>query len=75
MERLKEFINSTKLKLNYVDNKLNIVNFDEIVLLSDEKIILLKNKKTIIIKGHDLVLLKLLDSELLIGGFIKIIEL
>jgi len=75
MKRLSEFINSKKLKINYIDNKLNIVNFDEIVLLGDEKIILSKNKQTIVVKGHDLVLLKLLDCELLIGGCIKIIEL
>ncbi|MBQ8892715.1 MAG: hypothetical protein IJ068_07640 [Bacilli bacterium] len=75
MNNLREFINSKKLKINYIDNKLNIVNFDEIILLTDTKIILLKDTKTITIKGSDLSLLKLLDFEILIGGCIKIIEL
>ena len=75
MNNLREFINSKKLKINYIDNKLNIVNFDEISLLTDDKIILLKDSKIITIKGNDLSLLKLLDFEILIGGHIKIIEL
>ena len=75
MNRLREFVNSNKLKFNYIDNKLNIVNFDEIILLSEEKIILLKDNKTICIKGNNLSLLKLLDNEILINGCIKTIEL
>ena len=75
MNELREFINSKKLKINYVDNKLNIVNFDEINLLTDNKIILFKDRKTIIVKGKELTLLKLQDFEILIGGYIKTIEL
>ena len=75
MRRIKEYLNSSKLKMNYSDNKLNIVNYDEIVLLTEEKIILLKDKKQIIIKGSSLTLLKILDFEVLINGCIKTIEL
>ena len=75
MKKIKEFINSKQLRLNYIDNKLNVVNYDEIVLLTDEKIILTKDKKTIIIKGLNLTLLKLLEEEILINGSIKTIEL
>lgn len=75
MDNIREYVNSKKLKLNYIDNKLNIVNYDEIVILTDKKIVLLKDKKTINIKGNDLTLLKLLDDEVLIGGLIKTIEL
>ena len=75
MNNLKEFINSKKLQINYINNQLNIVNYDEIVIITETKIILLKDKKTITIKGDSLTLLKLLDFELLIGGNIKIIEL
>ena len=75
MRRIKEYLNSSKLKMNYSDNKLNIVNYDEIILLTEEKIILLKDKKQIIIKGSSLTLLKILDDEVLINGSIKTIEL
>ena len=75
MNELREFISSKKLKINYVDNKLNVINFDDINLLTDNKIILIKDNKTIVIKGKELLLLKLLDCEILIGGCIKTIEL
>ena len=75
MKKIKEFINSKQLRLNYIDNKLNVVNYDEIVLLTAEKIILTKDKKVIIIKGLNLTLLKLLEEEILINGSIKTIEL
>lgn len=75
MKKIKEFINSKQLRLNYIDNKLNVVNYDEIVLLTNEKIILTKDKKVIIIKGLNLTLLKLLEEEILINGSIKTIEL
>ena len=75
MRRLREYISSNDLKMHYIDNKLNIVNYDEIVLLSSQNIIILKDNKTINIKGNDLSLLKLLDSEILINGLIKSIEL
>ena len=75
MNSLREYVNSKKIKINYINNKLNVVNFDEIVILTDNKIILLKDNKDIVIKGNNLTLLKLLDNEILIGGEIKIIEL
>ena len=75
MKRIKEYINSTELKLNYQGKYLNVVNYDEIVLLTSEKIILMKDKKPVIIKGIDLTLAKLLDLEVLIKGEIKTIEL
>ncbi len=75
MNKLSEFINSKELEINYVHNKLNIVNLDNIVLLTETKIIIMKDNKIINIRGSNLSLLKLLDNEILIGGNIKIIEL
>ena len=75
MNNLREYINSKKLKMIYQNNKLNIVNYDEIVILTDSKIILLKDNKSIVITGSCLTLLKMLDFEILIGGKIKTIEI
>ena len=75
MNRLKEFIKSQELEIHYRNCKLNIVGYDKIVFIGEEKIILLKGSKTINIKGENLSLLKLLDSEILIDGLIKQIEL
>ena len=73
--KIKEYLNSTKLKMNYIDDKLNIVNYTEIILLTNDKIIIKKDNQIITIKGSDLSLLKLLESEILIQGCIKTIEL
>lgn len=75
MKRIKEFVNPTALKIIYFSNKVNILNYDEIVLLTEEKILLSKDKQIITIKGKNLVLVKVLDNEVLIKGFIKSIEL
>ena len=75
MNKLKEFIKSNNLEFHYLNNKLNIINYDKIIFLGTSKIILLKSNKTISIMGNNLSLLKLLDSEILIDGIIKEIEL
>ena len=75
MNNLREYISSKKLKMIYQNNKLNIVNYDEIVILTDSKIILSKDNKSIVITGSCLTLLKMLDFEILIGGKIKTIEI
>ncbi len=73
--KIKEFVNPKNLKITYLDNKLNILNYDEIIILLDNKIILSKNNNIITITGSNLTLLKLLDNEILIKGSIKNIEL
>ena len=75
MNKLKEFIKSNNLEFHYLNNKLNIINYDNIIFLDTDKIILLKDNKTISIIGECLSLLKLLDSEILIDGIIKEIKL
>ena len=61
---IREFINPKELKIIYFTNYINIINYDEIILLTDNKILLLKDKKTITIKGDNLLLNKLLDKEI-----------
>ena len=75
MNRLSEYINSKDLEIHYNNNRINIINLDELVLLTDNKIVILKDKKIINIKGNNLILLKLLDNEVLIGGNIKNIDI
>lgn len=75
MRRIKEYLNPSNLKMIYEKKQLNIINYDEIVILTDTKIILKKDSKIIIIKGTNLTLLKLLDDEILINGVIESINL
>ena len=75
MKKIKEYLDSNELEFNYKNKKLYIINYDEIILLTDSNIILLKDQKTISIKGTNLYFLKLLEKELLNQGIIKVIEL
>ena len=75
MKKIKEYLNPSCLELHYKNNILDVTLDDEIILLTSDKIILSKDNKQIVIKGSELTLLKLLDSEVLIKGEIKTIEL
>jgi len=75
MKKIKEFLNPSDFRMNYQNNNLNILNYDEIILLTDTKILIKKDNKIITVSGYDLTLLKLLDFEILIHGNIKTIEL
>ncbi len=75
MKKIKEYLNPNNLELHYKNSNLDVVCYDEILLLTDGKIIISKDNKEIIIKGESLSLVKLLDNEILIQGVIKTIEL
>ena len=67
-------IKDEKLKIIYYPNKINIINYTDIDLLSTEKIIISTNYKKIILEGSSLVVTKLMDKEVLISGDISKIE-
>ena len=75
---IKEIINyikDDKFKIIYVNNSLDIINYDQLLEVKDEMVTIEKENKIIIIKGNNLRIEKLLDKELLIKGLINIIEL
>lgn len=70
----KEFILENKLKIIYVDNKINIVNYKSVTGFDSNKIIIDCGTKLIIVSGTSLVISKLLLDELLISGNIEKVE-
>lgn len=75
IKRIVNYIKDNKFKINYVNNSVNVVNFDKILELTTDVITIIKENKTILIKGSDLRLTKLLENEVLITGLIKSIEM
>lgn len=74
---LKQFTNyilEKEFKINYINNKLNIVNYISVEHFDNNKIIVKSNNANIIIYGTNLVISKLLVDELLIEGIIQKIE-
>ncbi len=75
---IKEIINyikDDKFKIVYVNNSIDVINYDNIMEVKNDVITIEKEKKLILIKGEELKLDKLLDNEILIRGLIKKIEL
>ncbi|MBR3362848.1 MAG: YabP/YqfC family sporulation protein [Bacilli bacterium] len=72
---LRNYILEKDFRINYVKNKLNIVNYVAIDHFSDNKVIARYDGGTFIIKGENLIISKLLEDEVLISGIIKNIEI
>ena len=70
----KDFILENKLKIIYMNDKLNIVNYKSVTGFDSNKIIIDCDTKLIIVSGNNLVISKLLIDELLISGDIEKIE-
>ena len=75
INRLVNYIKDNNFKISYVNDSVNIVNYDKIIEIENTVITITKEDKIIFIKGSDLRLNKLLDNEVVITGNINKIEL
>lgn len=75
LRNLRTFINDNEWRINIYDEKVNVVNYDDVILLEDNRISIKYKKGMIIIKGENLSVNKLLENEMLVIGKIKSIEL
>lgn len=75
IRKIVNYIKDSNFKINYINNSVNVVNYDTILEVRDSVITLKKEDKIIHIKGEDLRLNKLLENEVLVTGLIKSIEL
>lgn len=74
-KNLRTFINDQDWHINIYDEEVNVVNYEDIILLEDNRISIKYKKGIIIIKGENLSVNKLLENEMLVTGKIKSIEL
>lgn len=71
---IRSYILDDDVKINIINNKINIVNYNDIGHFDSNKIIVKVNNGEVIIKGDDLVVSKLMNSEILITGNFNNIE-
>ena len=71
---IRSYISESDLKITIFNNKIDIVNYNDIGHFDSNKITVKVLKGEIIIKGSDLVISKLLDEEILITGNLSCIE-
>lgn len=69
-----EYVEDNKLKITIYKNKIDILNYNKIIILEDEKIVIDCKEMVISIKGKSLNINKLYDKEILISGTITSIE-
>ncbi len=75
IKKIIDYIKDNKFKINYVNNSVNVVNYDKILEVENNLITIIKEIKIILIEGKDLKLTKLMDNEVLITGIINKIEM
>ena len=71
---LRNYLDDHSWKIYIYENKINIVNYIDIIALEDNRISIKYEKGILIIKGNNLTLNKLLDQEILITGKISSLE-
>ena len=74
IKKIKNYLVDDKFTINIIDDKINIVNYTDIISIENERISVSNNDKIIVIKGKNLTLNKLLEKEILITGIINLIS-
>ncbi len=75
INNLINYVKNEEFVINLWKNKINIVNFKEIVILEEDKIVITSPDGKVTVRGDNLSINKLLDKELLITGTFNSIEL
>ena len=69
------YIKDEEFRINIYHNKINTVNYLDVISLDEDRVSIKYNEGNIVIKGEDLLVKKILDKEILIIGSIKLIEM
>ena len=72
--QIKNYILENQFKIIYEDDKVDIVNYQNMGHFDDNKVIVYYDKGIIEIKGKNLIIKKLIKDEVLIKGSIEKIE-
>lgn len=75
LRSINRFINDKRFYININNEYINIVNFENIVILEENKVVVIGGLKKFSIKGSNISINKLLDDELLISGNFSSIEI
>ena len=75
IDKLDRYLNENEFKLILDNNRLNIVNYEEIIDFSLSNIKVKLKDKIVSIEGRNLVINKMVDNELLITGNISNISI
>ncbi len=74
IDKIRDYIRDDEFRLTIFKNRLHIINYLDILTLSNKQISVDTGDNLIVIKGENLILNKLLDNEILITGKIYTVE-
>ena len=74
LKKVSGYLIDKEFRLTLYTYKLHIVNYKEIISLSDDEVIIKTNNGKVLIYGENLTLIKLVEDEVLLSGKIKRIE-
>ena len=73
-KQILSYVKDDKLKLIVLKNKVDIINYKDIIIFEDNKIVIDCNEMIIKVHGSNLIINKLEDKEVLIEGLITSID-
>ena len=71
---IRAYVLEDDLKITILNNKINIVNYNDIGHFDSNKVVVKVDNGERVVKGNDLVVSKLMNSEILITGNFSNIE-
>ena len=74
IDKIREYIKDDEFRLTIFKNQLHIINYLEILTLSNKQVSIDTGSNLIVLHGENLILNKLLDNEILITGKIYTVE-
>ena len=74
IDKIRDYIRDDEFRLTIFKDRLHIINYLEILTLSNKQISVDTGDNLIVIKGENLILNKLVDNEILITGKIYTVE-
>lgn len=73
--KLRSYLLEDNLEIRAYKNKVNVINYESIGHFDASKVIIYHKDGSLLVKGENLVVSRLMNSEVLISGNIKNIEL
>lgn len=70
-KKIFDYVKTNQLRIVYSNNKINVLNYNQIGIFNNESIEILTKIKKILIKGNNLTINRLFDNELMIEGEIN----
>ena len=74
-KNLRNMVFDKSFKITIYEHRVNINNYSDVLLFTDEEVLITVENKIIKVKGSDLIITRLENNEMLIDGHIKLIDL